>query len=207
MHQRIPQFILSLFLIAGVHQAGAAGTGKAAAMKYFTKGQRSVSSVPAPSAGAAASGVSEQLLAISVGSLINTKSYHWSEQELAGWNIEAFYQRNTSGYFGQGYHLELQKFATDSEEFSKISFLLSFSFPRRLSFPVYLGVAAGPGFFLKQQEGESEFALDYKAWLGLRLNEKHSQYFLHSGVKNHVHVLSDGQFVGWFVSSGVAYKF
>ena len=46
-------------------------------------------------------------------------------------------------------HLELQKFISENESFHKIGFLLSFSIPRRLSFPVYMGVAAGPGFFVK----------------------------------------------------------
>lgn len=203
----IPFTVSLILLLAGVQQAGAAATGKSAAMKYFTA-KREPSQVSTKKASAASLGeVSGQLLAFSVGSLLNTKSYDWGDKEFNGWNVEVFYQRNTSGYFSSGYHLELQKFATKDDEFSKISFLLSLTFPRRLSFPVYLGVAAGPGFFLQQAEDESEFAIDYKAWLGLRLNEKHSQYFLHSGVKNHIHVLSDGQFIGWFISSGVAYKF
>ena len=193
-------------LIASVtHQASAADTGKAAAMKYFSKNAKRQIKTRSPQSIPTAGG--DRLLAVAVGSLLNARSYQWTEEELAGWNVELFYQKPTSGYFGQGFHLELQKFANEVDEFSKVSFLVRFTFPRRLSFPVYLGVAAGPGFFLEQREDESDFAFDYKAYLGVRLNEPNSQYFFQSGVKNHVHVLSDGQFIGWYVSSGVAYKF
>jgi len=203
MRIQLSVLILIFVIMAGVHQVQAASTGKSAAMKYFTKNSKRQSATQAPSVPSG----SGNLLGVAVGSLVSSKSYQWMGDDFTGWNIEAFYQRATSGYFGQGFHLEFQKFTSEEQDLSKISFLFSFTFPRRISFPVYLGVAGGPGFFLKQQEGESDFSFDYKAYLGLRLTEKNSQYFLQSGVKNHVSVLSDGQFVGWFVSSGVAYKF
>lgn len=195
--------ILILFLfLAGVQQASASSKGRDAAMKYFTKkNKRQLASQPVYDPG------NSRLIAIAVGSLIDSKNYQWTQDQLSGWNAEIFYHQATKGYFGQGYHLELQKFAGENREFSKVSFLLSFTFPRKLSFPVYLGVAGGPGYFTKQLKGESAFSFDYKAFLGFRLNEIHSQYFIQGGIKNHVHVLSDGQFIGWFVSSGVAYRF
>lgn len=197
---------LSVFFIiltfAGVQQVFAASEGKEAAMKYFTKSsKRQLASRSVVDPG------NSNLLAMAVGSLVDSKSYQWTDNQLSGWNAEIFYHNASEGYFGKGYHLELQKFASEDEEFSKVSFLLSFTFPRRLSFPVYLGVAGGPGYFTKQLRGESAFSFDYKAYLGFRLNEIHSQYFVQAGIKNHVHVLSDGQFNGWFVSSGVAYRF
>ncbi len=201
---------LLLFLILACLPTGAMAveTGKTAAMKYFTKKSKRQVVTRAP-ARASTSGalVGDQILAVAVGSLVNTQSYNWAEESTPGWNVEAFYQRAGDGYFGHGYHLDLQKFASGNEELTKLSFLFSLTFPRRLSFPVYIGVAAGPGYFLKQKENESHFAFDYKGYVGLRLNQVHSQYFVQSGVKNHVHVLSDGQFIGWFVSSGVAYTF
>ena len=199
----------SIFILAILQVFSCPGwaedTGKSAAMKYFTGDAKKQISTRNP----AGSGEvpSQKILAVAVGSLINSKNYNWSEENFSGWNVEAFYQSAGTGYFGQGFHLEMQKFAADNTELTKLSFLVSLTFPRRLSFPVYLGLAAGPGYFLKQQENESDFTFDYKAYLGLRLHQVNSQYFVQSGVKNHVHVLSDGQFVGWFVSSGVAYTF
>ncbi len=197
-----------IILLSSIAQWGqAADTGRSAALKYFSPNAKRQASVRGPASSSSSSLQGDQILAVAVGSLINTKSYNWGDESTPGWNVEAFYQWAGSGVFGQGVHLEMQKFALADEELTKLSFLYSLTFPRRLSFPVFIGVAAGPGYFLKQQENESHFAFDYKAYLGLRLNQAHSQYFVQSGVKNHVNVLSDGQFIGWFVSSGVAYTF
>lgn len=202
--QTLLLFAVSL-LFSTPGQSSSSNTGRDAAMKYFTR-KRLTTSQRSPQSTAAPSG--DHILALSVGNLLNSKSYNWLGEDPKGWNLELFYQNATEGYFGQGYHLELQKFSeSGSPDLSKVSFLVSFTFPRRLSFPVYLGAAAGPGYFFQQKQNESEFTIDYKAWLGLRLLDDRSQYFLQSGVKNHVHVLSDGQFIGWFISSGVAYKF
>ncbi len=212
--QRFTFVIVLIFAV--VQQAPASSPGKAAAMKYFTKKRPKTTESREPAAQVVRQSVNSKsydpghsrLLALAVGSLINSKNYQWTEeQQLSGWNGELFYQDASEGYFGHGYHLELQKYAAFDEEFSKISFLFSFTFPRRLSFPVYLGVAGGPGYFTKQLRGESAFSFDYKAYVGFRLNEVYSQYFVQAGIKNHIHVLSDGQFIGWFVSSGVAYRF
>jgi hypothetical protein len=111
------------------------------------------------------------------------------------------------GIFASTYELDLQKFSDGNQEFSKLAFLYHLSFPRRLSFPVYLGAGVGPGYFLRQNRGFSEFSLDYKAYAGLRLHNDFGQYFLQAGMKNHIHVLDSGQFIGWYISSGVAYSF
>ena len=186
-------------------------TGKGAAMKYFVpnESQSSVKSGKSVvSRGPAQANMeTENLLGLSVGSLLNSKSYGWLDEETSGWSVEAQYLSQGEDYISRGYHFELQKFSSKERELTKLSFLVSFNFPRRLSFPVYLGVAAGPSYFVQQLKGSSEFALDYRAYAGLRLSGTYGQYFLQSGVKNHVHVLDSGQFIGWFFSSGVAYKF
>lgn len=203
------QFTKSVFLVVIMLSAGLPGlgaeTGKSAAMKYFTPKAKKQQTTRGPAAAHASGG--SRLLSISMGSLISSKSYQWEGDDFLGWNIEAAYLSEGDGWFGQGIQLEMQKFAVGEQELAKVALLFSLTFPRRLSFPVYLGVAAGPGFFLKQTEDESDLTFDYKAYVGLRLNQPRAQYFLQSGVKNHLHVLSDGQFIGWFVSSGVAYKF
>lgn len=208
MTRGFQQILLFCALMFTLPQVWAAGTGRSAALKYFTKKPNSESAkIKVRQPQSSSSGSDRGLIAIGAGSLIQTKSYDWAGNDLKGWSLNASYQSLKSSYFNRGYELEFQKISAGENQLSKLSFLLSFSFPKRLSFPVYVGVAAGPGYFFKQTEGESEFTIDYKAYLGLRLNRSTSQYFLQSGVKNHVHVLSDGQFVGWFVSSGVAYKF
>ena len=183
----------------------ASETGRDAAMKYFRGKKSSRSRTRGPQS---AEVPGRQLLGVAVGNLLSSKNYHWMENDdVGGWNLELAYTRSDQGWFARRYSLELQQFSANEARLSKLSFLFTFLFPRRLEFPVYIGFAAGPGYFIKQRRNESEFSIDYKAFLGLRLNDPNSQYFLQSGVKNHVHVLSDGQFIGWYISSGVAYKF
>lgn len=200
---------LFLILIAGItvgsRPSVAAETGRSAALKYF--GQGSKSNVRAPQSIDSVDHSRSGLLSFSVGTLVSSKSYQWIGDDLSGWNAEVGYRSSGGEYFANSYHLELQKFTDETRELAKVSFLFSLSFPRRLSFPVYIGIAAGPGYFFAQRQGESAFSLDYKGYLGFRLNQNQGQYFIQTGVKNHVHMLSDGQFIGWFVSSGVAYKF
>ena len=199
------KFVLLLIgFMAVVHQSFAVETGKAAAMKYFTDQPASIKAPRGPASSGTSYG---QLFSVSAGTLIQGKSYQWAGEDLGGWNMQIAYRRNAGYYLAQAFHLEFQKFTEAQQEFSKISLLLNFVFPRSVTFPVYLGVGAGPGFFLKQLVNESSLTLDYKGYVGLRLNQEHSQFILESGIKNHVHMLSDGQFIGWFISSGVAYKF
>lgn len=182
-----------------------ADTGKEAVMKYFAPGRSGQSMIvnrePASLPG------NDNLIALSVSGLFNSKSYGWTEESLKGWGVEASYQSPMASFFTRGFHLEYQKYITDRAELGKVSLLMSFTFPRRLDFPVFLAIAAGPGYFTKQKANESEFTIDYKGYAGLRFTQQNTQYFLQSGVKNHVHMLSDGQFISWYFSSGVAYKF
>lgn len=192
--------------MAVVHQSFAAETGRDAAMKYFTNQPASIKAPRAPASSVSGSS-GDRLFSISAGTLIQGKSYQWAGEDIGGWNVQMAYRRSPGTYLAQAIHLEFQKFTENRKEFSKLSLLLNFVFPKSVTFPVYIGAGAGPGFFLNQLVGESSIAVDYKAYVGLRLNQEHSQFILESGVKNHVHMLSDGQFIGWFVSSGVAYKF
>ncbi len=204
---KLPYFYVFFTFTLLIPQAFAVEVGKDAAMKYFTgKPSRSpdtssnISVSPPPSADY------DSLLSVALGGLIQTQSYGWSEQSVEGWNVEAAYQTQ-SDYFLTGYALDFQKFVNEGEELSKIAFLFSMSFPRRQTFPVYIGVSAGPGFFFKQKKDESQFSFDYKAYMGMRLSQSYSLFFLEGGVKNHLHILTDGQFIGWYMSSGVAYRF
>lgn len=155
----------------------------------------------------ASTSTENSIVGLSVGGLFNSKSYGWMDESFKGWSVEATYQSPMAGYFARGFHLEYQKYITDRADLGKVSFLMSFTFPRRVDFPVFLGVAAGPGYFTKQIKNESEFTIDYKGYVGLRFTQQNAQYYLQSGIKNHVHMLSDGQFISWYLSSGVAYKF
>lgn len=92
----------------------------------------------------------------------------------------------------------------------KMAILTFFSFPRfETGFPVYLGFAVGPGVFYKQLDGYSSLTLDYQAVLGVRLINvwRGMGLFVETGVKNHVHVLTKGQFDSLFLSAGTSFTF
>jgi hypothetical protein len=208
-------FTLTLIGLCFSIQTFANSTGKSAAMKYFTKTRAPAQAAPAPAVqttnsmtqSVPRSTQARGLVGISVGSLLNSQSYGWIDEDTGGWSVEAKYMRPSTSYLARGYHIELQKFGYQERELTKLSFLLSFSFPNNISFPVYIAAAAGPSYFVHQAQGNSEFAIDYRGYVGLRFNGSFGQYFLQSGVKNHVHVIDSGQFIGWFFSSGVAYTF
>ena len=167
-------------------------TGRLAAKKYFTKKEK-------PSYG-------QSLFALSVGTLAQSKNPGWLEDDFKAWSLEAFYQNHGGSYVAFGYHLELQKFITE-KEFDKIGFLLSFSVPRPMSFPVYMGVAAGPGFFVKSGNKNSNWTLDYRAYLGLRFSGAHIQYFLQTGLRNHLRISMKDPLTGLFITLGLGYRF
>ncbi len=199
------RLVLTLVFSFASQPGFATEIGKEAAMKYFTGQSRKPATVITQNrAEPDSEGV--RSLSLALGGLVQTKSYGWADESMGGWSGELAYQSQTE-YFRTGYALDFQKFVDDEQELSKLAFLFSVSFPRRLTFPVYIGASVGPGYFLKQKRDESELTLDYKGYMGLRLSQNNNLFFLEGGVKNHLNVLTDGQFIGWFVSSGVAYRF
>lgn len=76
-------------------------------------------------------------------------------------------------------------------------------------FPLYFGVGAGLGVFVKQLSGESAMSLDYQVLAGARFFDlfNNAGFFLEAGLKNHMHMLSDGQFNGTFVAAGSVFTF
>lgn len=98
---------------------------------------------------------------------------------------------------------------TDGEAL-KFSFLGSLIFPEASSrFPLYFGTAFGPGIFFRQLAGESPLSLDYQLFAGARFFNVFEDlgFTLEGGWKNHLHLVSDGQMNGTFVSLGMVFTF
>ena len=93
---------------------------------------------------------------------------------------------------------------------SKLSFLPMITFPDVASkFPLYFGVGAGLGVFMHQLDGESSVAFEYQVIGGLRFFNvlPNTGFFLEGGLKNHILLLTDGQFNGPFVALGSVFLF
>lgn len=91
-----------------------------------------------------------------------------------------------------------------------LSVLPMILFPDAAStFPVYFGVGIGPGVFLSQITNESTLSLNYELVGGVRFFNVigNTGFFLETGLKNEIHLLSDGQFNGFFLSLGALFVF
>lgn len=186
-------------------------TGRAAASKYFTKDVRPLALDSAQIRQPAGSQVvdSGRRLGVFAGTFLQKSSQAEQGNSIGGWALRLDYQRESrpGTFLSKGYQLSLQKFKALGSELTNVTFFWSYRFPHEVVFPVYVGVAFGPGVFLRQLQDESWLSADIKGFLGFRLNGSSSQFYVEGGVQNQFLVLSSGQYQGWFVSSGVAYKF
>ena len=92
----------------------------------------------------------------------------------------------------------------------KLDFLVMVMFPDVNSrFPLYFGLGAGPGFYIKQIHADSAMSLDYQLVTGARfLNVIDSLgFFVEFGLKNSLHLFSVGQYNGLFAGVGTAWMF
>ena len=185
--------------------AKAPKTGRRAAMKYFTGQKKKSPKAKQNKNHRTSPPFNQSLLAFSVGALWDQKFSHRFESQL--WNSEIFYQSHGGSYAACGLHLEWQERKEKGERLNQFSFLISFSVPRSITFPVYMGLAAGPGLFSEKRDKKTNWTLDSRLYLGLRLTGVHSQYFLQTGVKNYFQNFKKTEFQGLFTSVGLAYRF
>jgi hypothetical protein len=176
--------------------------GRAAAQKYFVKDAVTSSTV------------NTRLLSLHVGGYLRSKAYNWgdrvSEERVGAQTTGVTYK---IGEWAQTMDLNIRldyfQFTVENERPIKISFLPLLTFPDAATgFPLYFGVGAGPGLFLSQMAKESNLSLDYQLIFGMRWNDiwNNSGFFIESGIKDHLHVLSDGQFTSQFLTAGAVFK-
>ncbi|AZZ35998.1 hypothetical protein CIK05_04065 [Bdellovibrio sp. qaytius] len=199
-----------------VQAAGAPLVGRKAAAKYFqAKGDNSYeASAPRFPSSIESLGSEDHFMALGLSSYTNSKAYKWgtnSEQDVARTGLDMTY-RLTQEYqlFDEVIRVSYNTYKPAGQKASKMSFLYGLTFPDATSkFPLYFGLAAGPGIFFNQIDGESAVAFDYQMFLGLRLFNlfEKTGFFVEGGIKNHLHLTSDGQLNGTFVSAGAVFTF
>lgn len=187
--------------------------GKKAAAKYF-QARGSDSYEPSYPSTIEALTSDDHFMAVGISSYTSSKAYNWGvnrERDVAKTGLDVTY-RLTQEYalFDEVIRLSFNTYDVANKDASKLSFLYGMTFPDATSkFPLYFGFAVGPGVFFKQIDGESEIALDYHMFLGLRLFNLLEQtgFFVEGGIKNHMHVTSDGQLNGTYFSAGAVFTF
>ncbi len=106
--------------------------------------------------------------------------------------------------------VDFNEFRLGAERFYKISFLPIFTFPDANSeFPLYFGIGGGLGVFFRQSAGESSLSFDYQLIAGARFFNVYNTvgFFLEGGLKNHLHLLSNGQLNATFAALGLVFTF
>lgn len=176
--------------------------GRGAAAKYFEAKEESSSS----------SG--DSVLMLHVGQYRNSESYKWKgsdkREDIGKANYGVTYLYDEWNSFDLNFRADFSEYKLDDKSASKLSLMPLIIFPRaETRFPVYFGVGGGLGVFFTQIEEESNLSLDYQLLVGVRLMDLYEGVgaFLEYGMKNHLHVLSDGQFNATALNIGAIFSF
>lgn len=192
-------------------------TGKKKAGSYFQTRKAAKATgqdrQPADDGGGGSAGA-PRYLALHIGTFFSDQGYKWGlgkQDDIGELNAGLTYRLGewvNSMDFAM--RVEYTSYSLDEGPARKLSVLPIITFPDANShFPLYFGAGVGAGFFLKNIRKESALALDYQIFGGARfLNVIQSLGFMAEvGLKNHLHVFSDGQFNGFFVNVGTVFTF
>lgn len=175
--------------------------GVEAAQKYFTPG-RSISSG------------SGRLLSLHYSSFLKSRAYKWgtaTSQDKTGWQgLGVTYKIGEwTNSMDLNLRIDYLQYEVEDHKPIKLSFMPLVTFPDvKAEFPLYFGAGVGAGVFISQLERESTLTLDYSLLFGVRFTEIFGRggFFLEGGIKDHLHVLSDGQFMGQYLGFGLVFS-
>lgn len=185
--------------------------GRRAAEKYM--GVKPNDRVPAA---ASTLGSDTHYLAIHLGTFVDDSAYNWASSgetdDVGSLTAGVTYR------MGEWVNSMDLLFRADFNSYSvgpegrkvKMSLMPMVTFPDAASeFPLYFGAGLGLGIFFKQAEDESALSFDYQLLAGVRFFDvfENTGFFLETGMKNHIQLLSDGQFNGVFVAIGTVFTF
>lgn len=189
-------------------------TGKDRAQEYF-KGRKASPPTATPTRRVASEGSgAPRYLAIHIGSFFTSQGYKWGDGEQddkAKLNAGVTYRLGEwVNSMDLAMRIDYTNYQMDEGSARKLGLSFIVTFPDANSgFPLYFGGGLGPGFFLKQINEESVLALDYSLFGGARFLDVIGNVGLmvETGLKNHIHLLSDGQFNGVFINVGTVFAF
>lgn len=178
--------------------------GKGAASEYFQK--RAPTEAPSSS---------DHYLALHVGKITNGDAWEWGingrQTGISGSTFGVTYRlEEWSGSMDMNLRVDFNEYDVGGEKPLKMSLMPLWVFPEASSkFPLYFGFGAGLGIFFKQIKDESSLSLDYQLIAGARFFNiyENTGFFIEAGLKNHLQLLSSGQFNGTFFSAGAVFTF
>lgn len=188
----------------------APSTGKEKAKQYFqTRKSTGASRGPAQEGGA-----TPRYLAIHIGKMFADQAYNWGDNDqknIGGLNMGVTYRLGewiNSMDFAM--RIEYTNYSLVESPARKLSFSPILTFPDANSrFPLYFGAGVGAGLFVKQLHSESVLALDYQLIAGARFLNVFDNlgFMIETGIKNHMLILSEGQYNGVFINVGTVFAF
>ncbi len=206
---------LSLIAMAFISQTaaaqGAPKVGRKAAAKYFAQAEPSREVASDSGSGG---GATDGLLMLHIGGYSSSTSYSWKDSNkrtgVGKATYGVTYLMDEWGGLDVNIRFDFNEYKIDDERATKLSVMPLWTFPRaQTKFPLYFGFGAGAGVFFTQLQDESNLSLDYQLVLGARMIDLYENLgaFIEFGMKNHIHVLSDGQFNGMPLSVGAVFTF
>jgi len=189
--------------------------GKEAAAKYFE------SKTSGSSSSTAAAGDRDHYLALHIGFFIDSDAYSWGVDH-NGYNMNhaddpgklnlglTYRMGEWTSTMDLNFRADFQTYELGKDKPLKLSVMPLITFPDAYSqFPLYFGAGLGPGIFFKQVSQESSISIDYQLIAGARMFDliENTGFFLEFGLKNHLLLLSDGQFNGVFIAGGAMFTF
>lgn len=185
-------------------------TGKDKAKTYFQRHNAPETMRSNASSG----GPAPRYLAIHLGRMFADQGYSWGKRdqsEIGNLNAGVTYR---IGEWVNSMDLNLRidytSYTLAEGSARKLSVGTVVTFPDANSqFPLYFGGGLGAGIFIKQLSNESVLAFDYQLLAGARFLNLYNNIgvMAEAGIKNHVFLLSDGQYNGVFFNVGAVFAF
>lgn len=221
---KIVQILIVFFvgvLINVQVQADQPKVGRNAAAKYFQAKSKNSGETEEPSYASRNPTNIETLnstdhyLTVSLGKMTQSDAYNWGpsskETDVGGMVFDLTYRLTMdSSLYDQGVRISYADYTPAGQLAQKLSFMYAMLLPDAGSqFPLYFGLAFGPGIFMKQITNESAITLDYQLLLGLRLFNvfEKSGFSIEGGLRNHLQLTSDGQFNSVYATAGAVFTF
>lgn len=178
-------------------------------------GRKAAEKYMAPRRPASALSSDAHYLALHIGTFVSDNAYQWggkdSVSNVGRTNLGVTYRVGEwTNSMDLAVRIDWLQYALEEGRPSKLSFAPVVMFPDATSkFPLYFGGGAGLGIFMTQVSRESSLSLDYQIFAGARFFNifDNTGFFVEGGMKNHLLLLSDGQFNGTYAAAGAIFSF
>lgn len=192
---------------------GAPLVGRKAASKYFSRSPNQDFQDSEATSNVSQLSDGQEVLMLSLGSFIRSESFYWGSQGYqnvgrANYGVTYLFDRWKG--LDRHFRFEFQEYELAGHSPRKLAIMPIITFPRtEKKFPLYFGFGLGVGLFFQQIPGESDISIDYQLVAGTRFFDIFDKVgvFAEIAMKNHLHVLSDGQINGTALNTGLVFSF